>query len=144
MNLIDYIEKKDGVHYFFHAWKDTINVREFSGEGHVLERNLIKLKAELITELYNEFVLVDKQIVDRGKKTPIYDKNIASISNFIDWAIENKETKPGEVSKNGVVMLRAIKAIISLVSPNTKKKKDLVFLCYMIEKTCLTEFKIED
>ena len=143
MTTVGYISKINDIHYFYSVVNNQITVQSFSGPSGVMQRKLHELTAESFLVLFEDFLLTDAQITDRGKDMQLYQESEKRIRDFMKWAHENKESSPGSVCDNAYISTKFMRRMIDIISDENPKKKDLIFLMHCVTFTYEKAYKIE-
>ncbi len=142
MITVGYIKEENGIHYFYSIVDDTISVQTFSGGEGMMRRKLVELKASSILILFEKFLIKDREIVDRGKDVHVYKEKIKRIQKYMEWGHENISTSPGLVIDNGLIMTKAMKSMIKMISDEHPMKKDLIFLQASVTQTAKAPYNV--
>ncbi len=135
MMFVGFLEKVDDVYYYYSVVNDKVTVGGFSGEEDAFAKKLAELKAQLFLVIFEEFLSVNKLILDPGKNVHVYHEKVKRIQSYIEWGHKNIELMPHSVADNGFVSVKFMEAIINLISKNNPHFKTLVFLKHCVIKT---------
>lgn len=135
MQTVAYIEKIGDIHYYYSFVNNSLTVNEFIGGESALERKLDELTAQSFLALYEDFLHIDKETIDKGKEVHSYEELRKRVKAYIEWGHKNISSSPGSVAQNGYIARKYITKMIDMISHENINKKKLVMISHSIKET---------
>jgi hypothetical protein len=134
MKTVGYIKKEGDLHYFYSFTEGVITVQSCKGDG-LCKKKMVDMKASSMLILFEGFLALDSELIDRGKDVHIYQEKIDKISAFIEWGHANYDTAPASIVDNAFIMTKYMRNMLKLISDEHPMKKDLIFLEHCVIQT---------
>lgn len=131
MTLVGYIGKISGIHYYYTSINDITTVMEFEGADGPMKAKLISNKCSAMLYLFEQFLIIDKALIDPGK-TFAYTEKVKRINAFLEWGIENQTIAPESVIQNGFLSKKYMQSMIKSISKDHPSKKELILLYFNV------------
>lgn len=143
MITVGFIQEDRGVYYYYTFVSDTLSIAEHPGPEGPFKRKFEELMAQMFLAHCEDFILLDKEIVDRGKEVHSYTELAQRVKDFMKWGHENIDIAPGSVAQNGYVVTKYMKGMIDMISIDHPMRKDLIFINSCIKDTWENKFEVE-
>jgi hypothetical protein len=144
MNTVGFIRKDGETSYFYIRIGQKLRVIEHSGPDMYVRKLMVDNKASSILILFETFLQLDKEIVDRGKGVQVYEELAKRIQAYIEWGHENRVNAPESVIQNGFIATKYMNGMINMISMEHPMRKHLIFLEHSVTQTYHAPYNIEE
>ena len=133
MTHVGYIGEFSGKHLVYSMVDNQWSVTEFESEG-LCRQKMKEMKATAMIILFEQFLIIDKDIKDTGKNVVSYKELRKRLQDFINWSLDNQEVHTEKVISNGLKMRKVMNQMIKMISPEHPNRKELIFLAFNVTK----------